>query len=119
MRFVVMGSRVGTDEIQPIATISLSADYQLVVDARDPSVRSALIALIEKWLMAGGFFAQVSRYEPSEEQPKTHVSYAIKQKPRDTYFDWALESVVARYWTGELAGNYEIHGFASYVEEGR
>ncbi len=116
MRLVVMGNRVGKEATQCIATISVNSDGQLDVDAIDPDVQAALSALIQKQMQAGGFVAQVGRYEPSEEQPDTHVSYAIKQAPSDTYFDWALESTVSMYWTGKQAGDYEINGFASYID---
>jgi hypothetical protein len=111
-----MGNRVGEETTHRIAIISVNPDAGLVIDAIDPAVQEALAALIEKQMQAGGFAAQVGRYEPSDEQPEAHVTYVIKQDPHDAHFDWALESVASMYWTGQRAGNYEINGFGSYID---
>ncbi len=115
MRYAVMGTRLGDDQLRMIATMFVDGRGRLIVQAEDHAVRDDLIALAERWLHAGGFIAHVDRSVPNDDNPETHESYAIIQRPGDTHFDWALDSVVSRYWTGERVGNYEINGFASHA----
>ncbi len=117
MKLVVMGHPVGKDGVQRIAAISVRADGQLVVEAEDPRVSSELVTLVEKQIASGGFVYHTGRYEPSQEQPQTHITYVVKQGPRDPYFGRALMDTVARFWTGRRLGGYEINGFASYIED--
>lgn len=116
MPYIVMGTKVGEDELLPIAAMFVDDQRRLMVKAEDPEVRDGLIGLAVRWLDAGGFIAHVGRTGPNEEQPEIHESYALVQRPGEAHFDVALDSVVSRYWTGERVGDYEINGFASHFD---
>jgi hypothetical protein len=110
-----MGERIGSEGTQQIGAITVDEDGQIRAESDDPGVASDLNELIRRQLRTGGFVCQMSRFEPNDFRPERHVVYAIKQRPQDRHFGWALESTVSMFWTGERVGDYEINGFASYL----
>jgi hypothetical protein len=115
VKLVIVGKKIGKTKLKPIAWIDVTDDGDLFVDALNEDVQDDVLALTNRQLEGGGFFVQMGAADPQDES--RHRMYSFGRDPTQRHFDEALKATVAIAWTGERVGNYEINGFASYVED--